>query len=310
MAEELTIDEAHYTSIVNIASHYKSLRINNLSEIEVNAEAFIEHLNQIEGTDRIEELTIDYNSSLRDLCVLKAFSNLKILCVYGQQIKSFDGIERFCNGQYIEIQTHRNRRRDILQLSKANIKFINLHVERFEDYLAVASCKNLRKIDIFHSSIEPDFAEWKESPVEIMAFKSCRFKELGDLALLSGLTNLSVRGCRNFERFKGDNSSIKKLEVDSCKKLDLSTLQTFRGVEVLVVNSCTKELNLTEITGLKEVKIIEFILSNVEVDLIILKDYFPNLESLHISNMKRDYGLQLKHLNPDVRITSRSFEFL
>jgi hypothetical protein len=308
MTEDLTIDESNFTSIVNIESHYKSLTISNLLEIEVNAEALIAHLNQMEGTDQIEKLIIDYNSSLGDLSVLLAFSSLKILYVYGQKIKSFDGIERLCKGEYIKIQTHRNRRRDISQLSQTTIKRIDIHVERIEDYSAVAACKSLQTIDFFHSSIEPDFAEWKESPVERMAFKSCKFKELGDVALLSGLTDLSVRGCRSFERFKGDNSNIKTLGISSCKKLDLSTLQTFKGVERLVVNSCTKELNLTEIKGLKDVKILEFILCNVEVDLINLKDYFPKLESLYISSMKKDYGLQLKHLNPDVKIESRSFE--
>ncbi|MNC30574.1 hypothetical protein D3C75_788620 [compost metagenome] len=76
---------------------------------------------------------------------------------------------------------------------------------------------------------------------------------------------------------------------------------------MLIVNSCTKELNLTEIRGLKFVKHINFILCNVKVDLINLKEYFPNIESLHISQMKKDYGMQLKELNPDVEITSRSF---
>ncbi len=76
---------------------------------------------------------------------------------------------------------------------------------------------------------------------------------------------------------------------------------------MLIVNSCTKEMNLTEIR-LKYVKHIDFILCNVEVDLINLKEYFPNIESLHISGMKKEYGLQLKQLNPDVQITSRSFE--
>ncbi|MGO4185141.1 hypothetical protein AB4Z17_28635 [Paenibacillus sp. TAF43_2] len=308
MAADLTIDESHFTRIVNIESQYNSLTISNTLEIEVNAEALIEHLNQMEGTDRIEKLIINYNSSLGDLSVLQAFSSLKILYVYGHKIKSFDGIERLCKGEYIQIQTHRNRRRDISQLSQTKLKRMDIYVEQIEDYSAAARCKHLQTIDIFHSSIEPDFTEWKESPVEKMAFKSCKFKELGNVALISGLTNLSVRGCRSLERFKGDNSSIKRLEVDSCKKLDLSTLKTFKGVEVLIVNSCTKEFKLKEIEGLKEVKILDFILCNVEVDLINLKDYFPNLESMHISSMKKDYGLQLKHLNPDVQITSRSFE--
>ncbi|MNI87562.1 hypothetical protein D3C73_1447700 [compost metagenome] len=95
--------------------------------------------------------------------------------------------------------------------------------------------------------------------------------------------------------------------MDGSKKLDLRTLTTFAGIEILIVNSCTQEMNLTELTGLEHVKHIDFILCEVQVDLIHLKDYFPKIESLHISQMKKDYGMQLKELNPDLEISSNSF---
>lgn len=307
MSEELIVDESLFTYLTHIEPQYDSLKISNPSDIQVDAAALIEHLKQMKGIDKIKNLTIEYNSSLKNLDVLRAFTNLKILYVYGPQIQSFDGIEWFSKGEYIQIQTHRNRRRDISRLSQTTVKNIDLFVERIEDISAVAGCKYLKTIDIYRS-MEPNLAEWKESPVESISFKSCKFKELGNTAAISGLNDISVLGCRSLERFKEDNSNIKRLVVDSCKKLDLSTLKTFEGIEVLIVNSCTKEMNLTEIRGLKYVKSINFILCNMEVDLINLKEYFPNIESLHVSGMKKEYGLQLKQLNPDVQITSRSFE--
>ena len=308
MTTKLELNEAQFTHLMSIESHCTSVEISNSLEMEVDAEALIKHLKQVTGTDRIEKLIINYNSSLEDLSILQAFTNLKILYVYGQYIKTFDGIEWFTKGEYIQVQTHRNRRRDISKLSQTKVERMDIYVERMEDYLSAANCENLKKIELYHSAIEPDFIEWKKSSVEEMSFKSCKFKEMGDTALVSRLTKLNVRGCRSFERFKGDNSNIKRLEVDNCRKLDMSTLRTFSGAEALLANSCTQEFNLTDIGRLENVKHLSFMLCNVEVDLINLKDYYPNQESLHISKIKKDFGLQLKRLNPDIKITSSSFE--
>lgn len=306
MSEELVIDESCFKQLTSIETYYDSLRITNPSEIQVNGEALIEHLSQMKGIDKIERLIIDYNSSLMNIRVVGAFTNLKILYVYGKHIQSFDGIESFSKGKYIKIQTYLNRRRDISQLTNTKVTGIDLYVERKEDLSAIAGFKYLEKIDVYHS-MKPDLEEWKDVYFENLSFKRCKFKELGSTAAISGLTDISVLGCRSLERFTGDNSRITRLVVDGCKKLDLRTLKTFEGIETLIVNSCTQEMNLTEIGGLEHVKHIDFILCQVHVDLIHLKEYFPILESLHISRMKKDFGLQLKELNPDVKITSGSF---
>ncbi|OAB34874.1 hypothetical protein PMSD_14040 [Paenibacillus macquariensis subsp. defensor] len=307
MSQELVLDESQFTQLTHIEPQYDSLKISNPLDTQVNDEALIEHLKQMKGIDKVELLTIDYNSSLKNLGVLIAFVNLKILYVYGQHIQSFDGIEWFSKGEYINIETYRNRRRDISQLSRTKVRRMKLYVERVEDLSAVSGCKFLNTIDIYRS-MEPNLAEWEDVPLENISFKKCKFKELGNIAAIQDLTIVNVIGCRSLERFTGDNSKIKRLVVDGCNKLDLRTLKTFEGIEVLIVNSCSDEMNLTEIGGLKHVKHIDFILCNVQVDLINLKEYFPSIESLHISGMKKEYGLQLKQLNPDVQITSRSFE--
>jgi hypothetical protein len=98
MSEEFVLDESQFTQVIRIESQYDSLKISNPSEIEVDDDVLIEHLKQIEGMDQICKLTINYNSALKNLIVLSAFSNLKILYVYGQQIKSFDWIEWFSKG--------------------------------------------------------------------------------------------------------------------------------------------------------------------------------------------------------------------
>ncbi|MBT2765596.1 hypothetical protein [Paenibacillus sp. ISL-20] len=309
MSEELIVDESRFAQLTSIEPQYDSLRVTNPSEIQVDGEALIEHLKRVKGIDKFEKLIIDYNSSLKNLSIVSAFTNLKILYVYGQHIQSFDGIESFTKGEYIKVQTYSNRRRDISQLSNTTVTGIDLYVERKEDLTAIAGFKYLKTIDIY-SSMEPDLEEWKDVHFENLSFKKCKFKELGNTAAISGLTTIDVLGCRSLERFTGNNRRIKRLVVDGCKKLDLRTLKTFEGIETLIVNSCPNEMNLTEIGGLKNVKHIDFILCEVQVDLIHLKEFFPNLESLHISQMKKDYGMRLKELNPDVEISSRSFSLV
>lgn len=308
LTEELIIDESKITQLINIDSQIDSLRIGNTAEIQIDAMALIARLKQVKGIDKIEELIIDYNSSLSDLSIVSIFPNLKFLFIYGQHIQSLDGIESFNKGEYIKIRTHRNRSRDLSQLSNTKIEAIDLFVERKEDFTAIAGCKHLKSIDIYHS-MEPKFEEWKEANMERLSFKSCKFKEFGNTAKINGLLNVYILGCRSLERFTGDNSNVKRLVVDGCKKLDLSTIRSFKMLETLIVNSCTQEMNLTDIGGLHQIRHIDFILCKVKVDLIDLKEYFPQLETLHISQMKKDYGMQLKELNPDVKISSGSFKF-
>ncbi|WP_373231868.1 hypothetical protein [Cohnella sp.] len=172
---ELTIDESTFTQLVNIDPQYDSLKISNQSDIQVDADALIEHLRQIRGIDKVIKLTIDYNSSLKNLGVLCAFNNLKILYVCGQHIQSFDGIGWFDKDDYIKIQTHRNRRRDISQLSQATVKNIDLFVERAEDLSAVAGFKFLNTVDIYRS-MEPNLAEWKDSFSKIFHLKAANLR--------------------------------------------------------------------------------------------------------------------------------------
>jgi len=305
LPEELILDESYFTQLSMIEAQYDSLRIINPSDKQVDVRALTKHVSQVKGVNRIEELIIDSSSSLQDLSIVSAFPNLKYLFIHGHHIQSLDGIEAFRKGSYIKIQTHRNRRRDLSQLSKAKVKNIDLFVERKEDLTAIAGFEDINTLDIYHA-MEPNLEEWENVRFQSLSFKSCKFIEFGDTAAISGLDQISVLGCRNLERFRGDNSNIKRLVVEGSKKLDVSTLKTFSGIHTLIVNSCTQEMNLTDLGGLEHIKHIDFILCQVQVDLIRLKEYFPNIESLHISQMKKVYGMQLKELNPDVKITSRS----
>lgn len=306
MSTEIKVEETDFVQLTSIESHCDSLRISNSLNVGIDDTVLIEHLSKVDGIGQIEHLIINYDSSLSNLNVLSAFPNLRTLSVYGQHMKTLEGIERFDKGEYISIETYRNKERDISQLCKAQVKSLNIMVERVKDLLAIAECQSLRKLDLTHS-MEIDVTQWRNVPLEFIAFRKGKFKEIGNLAAIPHLKEIYVLGCRNLERFTGDNSNITNMIIDSCKKLDLRTLNTFKKIERLVVNSCSHEINLSELGRLQYVKHLSFILCNASVDLIQLKTYFPKLESLHISNMKKAYGMQLKEMNPDVKITSRSF---
>lgn len=306
MFMETSVDESNFTEIVLLETQYDCVTISNQQGIEVDEYAFIEHWKNVGGVEHVRILKIDYNSSLKNVNILSAFPNVKNLILSGQHITSLEGIEWFKNGEYICIDTYNNRRRNIARISQTKVEHILLYVERIEDLSAIAECKYLTSLELYRS-MQLDLTTWSSIPLNLMVFKRGKFNDLGDTAAIPSLKNINVIGCRKLEHFTGDNSRITRLLIDACKKLDLRTLKTFEGIEALIVNSCPYEMNLTEIGGLEKVKHIDFILCNIQVDLINLKEYFPNIESLHISNMKKEYGMKLKELNPDVLITSRSF---
>jgi len=251
--EPIILDEARFTELTHIDMQQSKLEITNPSDIKSDADALIEHLEKVKGIDRIKHLTIDYNSSLTDLRILQAFPGLEYLNVYGKHIMTFDGIEWFKNGEYLWIQTEKNWRRDISQITLAKFKRLTIFVERPEDLTAIGGCRELEDVELSRS-MEPNFEEWTNMPAATVSFKSCRFKELGNFSLVPNLKDLIIIGCRNLEKFKGDNSNVKWMIVEGSRKLDLRSLRTFSSVEVLTVNNCTQPMNLSEISGLEHVR--------------------------------------------------------
>jgi hypothetical protein len=244
---------------------------------------------------------------LTDLNVIKAFPNLRNIRVYGYKIKSLDGLEWFQQGDFIDICMETNRKRRIDKISRAHITRMSLHYARPEDLDDIADCLTLNSLELYQSQ-DLDFAKWKRMNLETILLKRGKFEEIANTVDIPCLKSIYVLGFRSLERFAGDNSRITRLLVDNCKKLDLQTIQTFKGIKVLIVNSCPNDIALTEIGQLEHQESIDLINCNVNVDTLTLNHHFPKIKELHISNMKKEQAIELSQANPDVLITTKTYK--
>ncbi|CAH0121223.1 hypothetical protein PAE9249_03749 [Paenibacillus sp. CECT 9249] len=307
MGLELILEEPNFRDLRRIESDYDSIAFMNSVGMEVDSSELVDFMSKLEGRGKIEKLSISFNSQLKDLQVVRAFPNLRYIAVYGYRIDSLDGLEWFQRGESIKISTEsKNRRRKIAQISRAPIKQMSLQVAQPEDLDAVGECLTLNELELFRSS-DLEFSKWSRVPLESLRLKQGKFIELGNTADVRSLKWLWVLGCRSLERFTGDNSKIIRLLIDDCKKLDLRTVQTFQGLETLIVNSIPNEIGLTEMGTFKQLESLSLIHSKVQVDTTELKRHFPKLKELHISNLKNGQVLELSQLNPGVLVSGRIF---
>lgn len=301
---ELIVDESNFRKLERIEYGYNAIEITNDLGGELDSASLIDYLCAVEGASQIETLTINYSSQLRDLKVMKAFPNLKNIVVYGYKIVSLEGLEWFKKGQYIDICTERNRGRKIADISRAPIERMNLQFARHEDLEAIGECLTLNSLNLFRST-DLDFSKWRRVPLETLALKQGKFKELGNTTQVESLKNLKILGCRNLERLTCDNSRVTWMIIEGCKKLDLRTIQTFQRIEALIVNGSPNEINLTEIGELKHLESLWLLNCNVQVSTTNLLHQFPKLKELRITNLKKEQVLELARLNPDVKISGK-----
>jgi Leucine-rich repeat (LRR) protein len=305
-SKELEIEEPNIRDLKLIEPGYDEIELSNKLGSEVDSTILANHMGSVVGIDQIQTLTINYSSLLKDLKIIKAFPNLRNINVFGKQIASLEGLEWFHQGEYININTDSNRRRRITKISEAPIKRMILEVARTEDLDDISQCSKLNYLDLFRSN-EVEFSNWSNIPLESIGLKQGKFKEIGNTVKIMSLKKMRVLGCRNLERFVGDNSRITWMIIEGCKKLDLRTIKTFQGIEVLIVNGNLNEIGLTEIGELKQLKSISLIDCNVQVDILKLKHLFPSLKELHISQMKKEQVLELSQHNPEVLVSGKIF---
>jgi Leucine-rich repeat (LRR) protein len=254
---------------------------------EVDKDAFYEHLEQVEGRDKIKHLNICCSSYQRNVEIIRLFPNLQSFGVYGHRIESLDGLECSKDGyKYIDIGTD-NRKRNIEKIALVPIESLSLEYSRKEDFDAIKKCTTLEYLTL-GGCPDVEFYEWRNVPLEQLKFWNyCMITELRDMSHIPTLTHLMVGACRKFERFSGDNSNIKEVHIDGCRLFDMDSLKTLTEVEIVWIVSCAKKITLSELPEHPTIRKLALWGCKVNIDCYDLKKKMPNLEKLSISNIKK-----------------------
>jgi hypothetical protein len=293
------IEESNFKEIKSL-NGLTEVELRNRLRIEIDADEMYRHLLTVDGTDKVEFFYIRYDSCLKTLEIIRAFPNLRGLSVGGSAITSLDGLEMFRNGRYININTWKNKKRNIAKISEAPIWAMDLYCETPEDLDAIKNCKLLNHL-VISKSPEPDFHAWKDVPLKYLSLGSYgKFTELSDTASVKTLEDIMIGYCGKFERFTGDNSKIKDLTVVSCKNFDVRSLDSFQSLEFLCVNDCASEIALSELPSLPKLRNLQLFTCKVNYDILDLKKKFPKLEEFWPSRIKKDQAVSLSEANADV----------
>jgi len=295
------IDESEFESVSTLGGK-ESVEIGNDSGGEIDEEAFYDYLINLDGSDRIETLEIIGNSQLKNLEIIKAFPSLRILTVWGNSIASYDGMEWFKNGEFLKIDSNKNRRRDIEKIALAPISRMYLDYVKSADFEAIGKCHNLQMLEIVKSP-SPDFQEWRNVPLDYLKFIQGKFTELSDTGYIKTLRTLVVAGCRSFERFIGDNSSALLVDIISCKNFDISSINVLQRVKYVTVVDCAKEIALSDIPAHPSIRKLTFLSTKVSFDSFEFEKKMPNIEKIVIEKMTKEHEQLLRKANPNIYIS-------
>lgn len=301
MTKELTIEESKVYELKRIEPGCNELVFTNDLGFEVDSTLLTDLLLTVEGIDQIETLVISFSSQFTDLKVVRALPNVRSIDVYGDRIKTLDGLEWFKQGRYIKINTGKNRHRRISLISRAPIERMNLQYARPEDVEDIGECLTLNFLDLFQIP-EIDFSKLNRVPLESLGVMQGKFKEFGNICEVGRLKDLRVLGCRSLERFIGDNSGVTWMVISGCKKLDLRTIRTFRDLETLTVNGSQCEIDLSELGEFKHLKSLTLLNCSVYVDITDLRCQFPQIKKFYISGLKEEQVRGLREANSDIAV--------
>lgn len=301
MFGEVVVAEPSFRDLQRIGGDESTLVLENEEGVDVDGDEMASWFRGLPGIDRVKSLVLGPTSRLRDVRVVKGLPRLENLQVNGLRLASLDGLEELRHGQYLNLDTGRNKRRSIAELSRAPLRKLTLQFARDEDLDAIASNRTLRHLELGGSPQSP-FKRWTSVPLEFVGLSRCSFKELADTAEITSLTKMTLIRCKSLERLAGDHSRLSWLAIHACAKLDLQTLATLRGLESLFVVDNRKDCPLSAFAGLARLKILSLEACKVKLDLDDLDGALPALEELHILGLDDRKALQLSRLNPAISV--------
>jgi len=297
MSNELVIDESKYKEIKSVTGQTQ-IELRNSLGIEVGVNELCNHLLTVDGIHAVETLYIGYSSGLKNAEIVKAFPNLQRLFIGGKNIITLDGLEMF-KGRFIDIQLE-HKRRDIAKISAAPIQSLNLVYKKPDDFTAIGNCRSLNDLSIYKNP-SPDMLAWKDVPLSHLRLEG-NFTELSNLSFIKTLKIIYVMYCRNFERFTGDNSNIKHIVVQNCRKFDLHSLDTFQNLEYLDITSCAPEISLASLPDLPSLRFLDFLACKVIYDTYELNRKFPKLEVFDPKKITAEQAVFLSKANAGLTV--------
>jgi hypothetical protein len=301
--EEVVVEESAFRRLKRIGVGVNTLVLRNEREVDADGEQMAEWFSSLPRIDKIENLILESTSRLRDVRVVKGLPGLANLQVNGLRIRSLDGLEQFCNGRYINIDTDRNKRRSIAGISQAPIKKLTLQYAKEEDFDAISASATIRHLEL-GGSPNPPFQKWRDVPIEILGLSKGAFKELACTSDIASLESMTLIGCRRLERITGENDTVRWLVVSSCAKLDLGCVTTFRGLRDLFIVANRRSCTLSSFAHLSHLKILSLEACDIKIDTDELNSAMPSLEQLHILGLNDRKALQLSRLNPNIAIST------
>ena len=298
----IRLEETKFMELKKIKSGYHEIELINEAGKVVDGVVLAEYFRQIPGIDKIDSLTITFSSSLEDVSIIKGFPNLVNLIVNGHNIMSLSGLSYFKNGFYLCIQTESNRNRCITGIDQVPITRLELFYENAKDFEVISTSRTISYLDINYCP-QPMFDKWMDVPLDSLQLTGGKFIELGDTKLVKSLRKLVIVRCKKFERFVGDNSNITWALIDGCVSLDIKTIKTFIGIEALQIFTNHHEVPLSFFMKFKKLRKLSLVNCNVLIDIQNLKESIPNLETLHITSLKKEQVIELSQLNEGVKIS-------
>jgi len=304
----LIINEAKMDFKHNILKDIKYICFENESKINPKTDLLFGKLKSLKFRDKIETLTIEYNSSLEDLNLLEFFPNVEKLLLYGSNIKNLKGIEKAKKIKYIIIETEKNRRRLIDGIENLHLDDLEIRVERREDIEVISNCLSLNRLTL-RGSFDFNIQKFSNLKISELSFIGGRYLELNNLKILSNLRKIQLGYCSKLEAFGKDNDNIVDLDIESCNKLNFTSIGYLSNLEKISIRSQKKINDLEWIKPLG--KLLELEITGTQINNI---DFNPIIESknlnkvwLSVSNKKiKEIGIANKNVkisNGDICIS-------
>jgi hypothetical protein len=304
LLNSIDIEESDYESLKSVGKN-DLLSLLNCQDKEFDENELYNYLKNLKGADELENLSIDWNSHLKNVEIVKAFPNLRRLNVYGKNITTLDGLEWFKRSEFLTIETEKNRKRNIEKIVDVPIKEISLeYSQRAKDFDVIAKCRHLKYLAISKSP-SPNFNEWGDVPLESLKLLQGSFNELSDIVNLKMMDELYIAGCRKFVRFSGDNSTVKSLTIDCCKLFELNSLKTLPNVEYVLLVACANEIDLSDLPELPKIRWLNIQTSKINADVYELEKKMPNLEKATFQKKTKEQESLFIKANPNIDFTKQ-----